>query len=131
MTRLRTPQQGFTLIEVMLATLLLVGGIAAATFVFARGMYAGSTVDTEMNTQALGLAEEKMEQIRGTAFGSIATEAKAAVSGWSGFSRDVAVSQPSGTNSDFKQVVVTVYWNSNEGELSSSLTSYVANASNG
>lgn len=122
--------KGFTLIEVMLATLLLVGGIATATFVFGRGMYAGATLDTEMNAQALGLAEEKTEQIRGTSFGSIASESKAAVSGWSGFSRDVTVSQPSGTNSDFKQVVVTVYWNSNEGELSTALTSYVANVTN-
>lgn len=121
---------GFTLIEVILATLLLVSGISAATFVFSRGMYAGATIDTEMNTQALGLAEEKMEQIRGTTFGSIASEAKAAVSSWSGFSREVTVSQPSGTNSDFKQVVVTTYWNGNEGELSTSVTSTVANVAN-
>ena len=122
---------GLTLVEVMLATLLLVGGVSAATYVFGRTLYAGSTIDTESFAQARALAEEKMEQIRGTSFGSVASESKAAISGWSGFSREVGVSQPSGTNSDFKQAVVTVYWDSNEGELSTSLTSYVANVANG
>jgi prepilin-type N-terminal cleavage/methylation domain-containing protein len=121
-------KRGFTLVEVMIAILLLVGGIAAATFVMGRGMFA--TTDTENVQQALALAQEKMESIRGTAFASIASESKAAVSGWSGFSREVTVSQPTGTNSDFKQVVVTVYWNTVDGELSTSLTTYVADVAN-
>ena len=70
---------GFTLLELMLAILLLTGGIAATTFVMARGMFA--TTDAESMEQGLALAQEKMESIRGTAFASIASEAKAAVSG--------------------------------------------------
>ena len=120
--------RGFTLIELILAVVLLVGGVASATFVFARGMYA--TVDTESLEQAVALAQEKMESLRGTIFASVVSEAKAAVSGWSGFSRQVAVSQPTGTNSDLKQTVVTVYWNTNEGEVSTSLTSVIANVAN-
>ena len=118
-------QKGFSLIELMIAILLLVGGIASATFIFGRGLFA--TTDVETVGQAVGLAQEKMETLRGTAFGSVSSEAKAAVSGWSGFSREVTVSQPAGTDSDFKQVVVTVYWNTVDGELSSSLTTYVVN----
>ena len=120
--------RGFTLIELMIAILLLVGGIAAATFMMSRGMFA--TADTETVEQAVALAQEKMENLRGTAFASIASEPKAPVSGWTGFSREVVVSQPAGTNSDFKQVVVTVYWTPGETEISTSLTSTVANVAN-
>ena len=111
--------------EVMVAILILVGGIAAATFMMGRGMFA--TADAETVEQAIALAQEKMESIRGTSFGSIASEAKAAISGWSGFSRDVVVTQPTGTNSNFKQAVVTVYWTPGDAELSTSLTTHVVN----
>jgi|GEM_PF-3662987 len=119
---------GFTLVELMIAVLLLTGGIASATFVFGRSLYA--TTDAELLEQGTALAQERMENLRGGSFASIAGEAKAAVSGWSGFSREVAVTQPAGTDSDFKQVVVTVYWDTTGGELSTALTSYVANVLN-
>lgn len=112
----------------MIAVLLLTGGIAAATFIMGRAMFA--TTDTEDFQQGLALAQEKMESIRGTTFASIASESKAAISGWIGFSREVTVSQPTGANSDFKQVVVTVYWNTVDGELSTALSTYVANVAN-
>lgn len=112
----------------MIAVLLLTGGIAASAFVMGRGMFAAT--DMEDFEQGVALAQEKMESIRGTPFASIANESKAAVSSWTGFSREVAVTQPASTNSDFKQVVVTAYWNTVDGELSASLTSYVANVVN-
>ncbi len=117
--------RGFTLIELMLAIVLLVTGISAATFVFSRGIFA--TTDAEAMEQGMALAQSKMEDLRATAFGSIASLAKAAVSGWTGFSRQVDVTQPGGTNSNFKQVVVTVYWNTVDTELSTSLSTYVVN----
>jgi len=120
--------RGFTLLELMLAIVLLVGGIASAAFVFSRGMFAAA--NTEWVEQAVALSQEKLESLRGTAFASIASEPKAAVSGWPGFSREVVVSQPAGTNGDFKQVVVTVYWDTTGGELATSLTSYAANVVN-
>ena len=112
----------------MLAILLIVGGVTAATWVMSRGMFAAT--DAESLEQALALTQEKIESLRGAAFGSIASEAKESVSGWTGFSRQVDVTQPAGTNSNFKQVVVTVYWNTVDGELSTSLTSYAANVNN-
>lgn len=121
-------RKGFTLIEVMIAVVLLAGGIAAATFIFSRGMFA--TTDAEGMEQGMALAQEKMESVRATSFGSIASESKAAVSGWTGFSRQVEVTQPSGTNSNLKQVVVTVYLGTVDGELSTSLTTHVANVTN-
>jgi prepilin-type N-terminal cleavage/methylation domain-containing protein len=120
--------KGFTLLEVMIAVVLLTGAIAAATLVFSRAIFI--TVDTETLTQAAALAQEKLESLRAGSFASIASEAKAAVSGWSGFSREVAVSQPDGTNSDLKQIVVTVYWDTGDGELSTNLTTLAANVVN-
>lgn len=117
--------KGFTLVELMLALLLLTTGLAATTFLFSRGIFA--TADAQEMEQAVALAQEKMEAIRGTAFSSIASESKAAVSGWSGVSREVMVTN---TAMNLKQVVVTVYWNTVDGELSRSLTSHVANVSN-
>ncbi len=125
---MRAWTRGFTLVEIMIAVLLLVGGVAAATFMFGRGI--GASTDTENVEQGVALAQEKMENLRGTAFAAIASEAKAAVSGWTEFSRDVVVSQPAGTNTDFKQVIVTVYWQTTTGEVSTALTSYVANVLN-
>ncbi len=119
---------GFTLIEVMIAILLIVGAVASAAFMMGRGMFAAT--DTETLQQGIALAQEKMENLRGTAFASIASESRAPIGGWTGFERQVAVSQPAGTNSDFKQVGVTVYWSTVEGELSTSLTTYVANVIN-
>ena len=127
-SKYRPGRRGFTLVELMIAVLLLVGGIAASTFVFGRSIYA--TTDAELLEQGVALAQERMENLRGGSFASIANEAKAAVSGWSEFQRQVAVTQPAGTNSDFKQVVVTAYWDTTAGEVSTSLTSYVANVLN-
>lgn len=120
--------KGFTLIELMLATLLLVGGVAVCTFFMSRGIFA--TTDVENMEQGVALTQEKLEQLRGASFSSIVSESKASISGWPGFSREVVVTQPSGTNNDFKQVVVTVTWETTGGELSTSLATYVANIAN-
>lgn len=120
--------RGFTLMEVILALGLLAGGVCATTVIFSKGMYAQT--DSENVTQATALAHEKLEQLRGGPFAAIVNEPKTAVTGWPGFSRQVVVTQPSGTNAQLKQVVVTVYWNSNGGEVSTSLTTYVASLAN-
>ena len=124
---MRSPK-GFTLLEVMVSMLLLVGGIASASFVFSRGIFA--TSDAEQLQIGTALAQERMENLRATGFSAIVNEPKAAVPGWAGFSRQVTVTQPAGTNSDFKQVVVTVYWNTVGGEISTSLTTYIAQVAN-
>lgn len=121
-------KSGFTLIELMIAVVLLVGGVASATFIFTRGIFA--TTDVEAYEQAVALAQEKLENLRGTAFAGVASEPKAAVAGWAGFSREVVVTQPAGTNSDLKQVVVTTSWTPGDTEVSTALTTYVANVAN-
>jgi prepilin-type N-terminal cleavage/methylation domain-containing protein len=121
-------QRGFTLIEILIAVALLSAGVTASSFVFGRALLAANSAE-EME-QAVALAQEKLENLRGTAFASIVSESKAAVSGWTGFSREVTVTQPSGTNSDFKQVVATLYWNTTGGEDSTALTTLMTNVAN-
>ena len=120
--------RGFTLIELMLAILLLAVGVMGVVYAFERGVFA--TNDTELVGQAVTLAQERLENLRGTAFASIVDEAKAAIPGWTGFSRQVTVTQPPGTNADAKQVVVTVFWTPGPAELSTVLTTVVTNVVN-
>lgn len=118
-------RNGFTLLELVLTILLLVGGVASATFIFSRGIFA--TSDSQILDQAVALTQEKMETLRGSTYASMASEPKAALSGWPGFSREVTVTQP---QTNLKQVVVAVYWNTIDGELSTSLATYVTDVVN-
>ncbi len=118
-------RRGFTLVELMIAILFLAVGVIAVTFAFGRGMFA--TTDAETLEQAVALTQERLENLKGTAFASIANEARAPVSGWTGFDRQVTVTQPAGTNANFKQVVVTVYWSTGGAELSTITTTYWVN----
>ena len=70
---------------------------------------------------AMQLAQRRMEELRNTAYASLADEAKASVSspsGFSRFSRQVTLTTP---YANLKQIVVTVYWTTAGGETSVSL----------
>ena len=118
----------------MIAVALLIIGVLSATFVFSRGMFAVSEV--EATEQAIALAQERMESIRGTPFSSISIGTTTESTPVSGYSRQVAVSlakdvPPTGDSAgDLKQVDVTISWNTSGGQLSTSVTSYVANVAN-
>ena len=126
--------KGFSLLELMIAVALLVIGVLSATFMFSRGMFA--TSDVEATEQAIALAQERMESIRGTPFSSISIGTTTESTPLPDYSRQVAVSlakdvPPTGDSAgDLKQVVITVSWNTSGGQLSTSVTSYVANVAN-
>ncbi|GEM_PF-650252 len=113
---------GFALLELLLTILLLTSGLAAMFEAMSLGLFAAS--DNENSLVALNLAEEKMEEIKNTSYASIADQAKAAVSGFSVFQREVVVTIP---QSNLKQVTVTVYWNTQANELNVALVTYVSN----
>lgn len=117
-------QKGFTILEVLIAVLLAGVGIFAIMEAFNRGYFGVGEV--EDYTLALSLAQEKMEEIQGTAFASISNEVKAPVSGFSDFQREVAVTTP---HTDLKQVQVIAYWSIPNGENNVSLQTYVVNSS--
>lgn len=115
-------EKGFSLLEVLLAVLLVTVGFVTLSGAFSVGIFASGNNETLL----LGthLAQEKIEEIRNHSYASIANEARAAVSGFSAFDREVVVST---AVTNLKQVTVNVYWNNKDDELSTSLVTYVSN----
>ena len=115
-------EKGFTLLEVLLAVLLVTIGFVTLSGAFSTGLFASG--NNESLLLATHLAEEKIEEIRNHSHAGIANEARGAVSGFSAFDREVVVSTPI---TNLKQVSVNVYWKNKDDELSTSLVSYVSN----
>lgn len=113
---------GFTILEVLIAALLVSIGMIALMEAMNRGVFGIGEV--ENYTLALSLTQEKMEQIQDTAYGSIGSSAKADVNGYSEFEQAVTVTTP---ETDLKQIVVTTYWDTPSGENSVTLTTYLVN----
>jgi prepilin-type N-terminal cleavage/methylation domain-containing protein len=115
-------RKGFTLLEVLLAVVLLVGGFMALSQAVVTGLFVSG--ENEQELMASNLAQERMEDIRNTAYASIAAETRAPVAGFTSYEREVTVTTPL---ANLKQVNVTVYWHSKSDELSFSLVTYVSN----
>lgn len=123
--RIPSPERrtgGFTLLEVLLALLLVTTGFLALSQAFSTGLF--SSAGDENILISTHLAQEKMEEIRNQSYSSIANETRTSVSGFSGFEREVLVTTPL---TNLKQVNVNVYWFSKGDELSTGLVSYVSN----
>ncbi len=115
-------EKGFTLFEGLLAAVLFVLGFLALSQAITVGLVSGS--DNESRLVALQLAQEKMEEVRAKTYASVASEARAAVSGFSTYEREAAVTTP---QTNLKQVSVKVYWFHKDDELSEELVTYVSN----
>ena len=116
-------KKGFTILEVLIATLLVGLGMFAIMEAFNRGYLGVGQV--EDYSLALSLTQERIEQIRDTAYASVSSAAKAVVSGFPDFQQAVTVTTP---KTNLKQVVVTTYWNVPNGENNVALTSYAVNS---
>src|SRR3989338_2453542 len=88
----RITSKGFSLLEVLLAVVLMVSGSLVLLRAMTIGLFAGG--DNENALIAITLAQEKMEELRNSSYTNIANETKAAVSGFPAFSREVVVSTP-------------------------------------
>ena len=114
--------KGFTLLEILISLV-----IVTVSIVFISGAFSSSmvgSVDAEKTTVAMNLAQRRMEEMRNLDFDTgIIAEAKADVSGFSGFQREVSVSEP---QTDLKQVTVTVYWTYKGDEISVPLVVYIS-----
>ena len=122
----RADKKGFTLLEALITTVIIAVGMTALITAFNQGIFASG--DAAALRTATGLSQAKMEQLRDSTFANIVNEARASVAGFSGFDRQVVVtSSPGGTNANFKQAAITVYWSTKGGELSTTLTSYFVN----
>lgn len=112
---------GFTLLEILIALVLFTVGVVALVWAFTVGL--AGNIDAEKKAVAMVLAEKRMEELRNLAYGSIDDEARTDVSGFSGFEREVAVTEP---ETDLKEATVAVYCTYKGAEASTSLVSYIS-----
>ena len=105
---IREGDNGFTLIEVLIATVILslgLLGIASLTI----GIINGNKFSNDLTT-ATTLTQDKMEDIRGLAYSSVAAETKAECSSpYDAYKREVRVADGSPATG-MKTVTVKVYW---------------------
>lgn len=114
-------KKGFTLLEVLLTVVLLVSGWVALSQALSTGLFASGQNEAELI--AVKLAQEKIEEVRNLSYAAIANEAKAVVSGYPAFQREVKITIP---QANLKQIEVAVYWFSKATELNTSLITYVS-----
>jgi prepilin-type N-terminal cleavage/methylation domain-containing protein len=117
---MRLKNSGFTLLEVLIATVIFTIGMTAIIWALNSGIYA--TSDIENVDLALNIAQAKMEEIKNTAFASLADSGPTADSNFPSFSVTVNVAE--GQNP--MQVDVTVAWSVRGGTTSFALTTLVA-----
>lgn len=119
---------GFSLVESIIATVLLVIGIISLMRVCAVGI--SSEAEIEERAIALSLANEKMEDIKNTTFGSISIGTSTETGSDLGFdfitSRVTDVSNYEG-ESDLKDIKITVSWETKGGTDSVELQTLIAN----
>lgn len=121
-------KKGFTLLEVLLAVVILAGGIIAIMQAFSAGMFAST--EAENVELAFGVAQAKLERIYGTS-GGITDEPRHNVcdDGFAGgvYSNQNFQVQVATDNNNPERVDVTVYWTTKGGDTSIKLTTLVAN----
>lgn len=111
--------KGFTLLEILITIIILTVGITAISQAFSTGML-GST-DVENVDLALNIAHAKMEEIKNTAFASLADSGPAQDANFTNFNVSVDVAE----GDDPMQVDVSVAWNAKGGQPSITLTTLV------
>ncbi|MBN1805988.1 MAG: prepilin-type N-terminal cleavage/methylation domain-containing protein [Sedimentisphaerales bacterium] len=117
--------KGFTLIEMLIAIVLIVVGLATLMGTMSVGMCADASLEYRLT--ALNLANEKMEELKDAAFGSIVvgSETGSAI----GFDwvdqRIVSVDEPYGPNL-LKDVTVTVQWTQKGSTQSVDVETFIA-----
>ena len=117
----RCKNNGFSLIEVLLATAIVSGGVIAVAQGFASGLLAyNDTKDTEL---ALNIAQAKMEEIKNTLFAALVDSGPTADPHFSNFRVTVNTAE----GQDPMRVEVTVSWNVKGGESNLVLTTLVTN----
>lgn len=111
-SRGRFSRQGFSMIEVLLAIVLVTVGLTAVSYVMAVGM--GLSVDTRDTNLAYQAANEQIERLRRTSFASIpiCTDAVFSVPALSQLTnaQGVMTVQLYQGQSDLKHVTVRVRW---------------------
>lgn len=118
---MRTKEDGFTLLEALIAVIILAGGISALVWAFCIGT--ASLVYTEDLGLALNIAQAKMETVKNTPFASLADSGPTQDPVFTKYNVTVNVAELQNP----MQVAVTVAWSVKGGTDSITLTTLVAN----
>lgn len=127
-------KNGFTLLEVLIATVILTVGVIAIVWAFSTGLFVSST-DVEGVDLALNIAQARMEYIyddlKNTDLESLTvTPYENANSGvdadFSDFDLTLNLTDQNHPNKDLFRVDVTVTWNVKGGQASLTLTTLIA-----
>ncbi len=113
--------QGFSLLELLMATMLLSIGLVGLLSVFSIGL--SQSGQAKQYAQAKNLTEEKLEEIRNLSYLNVVNEARAQVPSFSDYEREVQAWE---IQSGLKEVQIDVFWQEKGGEVKTSLYSYVA-----
>ena len=120
---IRSVKNGLTLIELLIAILLIVGGLVALLQMMSIGIFADSNLEYRLT--ALNLANEKLEELKDSSYSSVVSATESSISGFPFVDdRIVTVSE---VNTDLKDVQVEVQWTQKGGQQSIQLRTYIAN----
>ena len=108
----------FTLLEIILATVLIVIGVVTVVRCMSTGVITDYSVEGKLT--ALNLARQEMEELKTTAYDSLSSSSDTP-SGFSNYSRTWTITD----NTYYKTVVVSVSWDFKGQTQSVSLTSYI------
>jgi prepilin-type N-terminal cleavage/methylation domain-containing protein len=116
-------KQGFTLIEMLIAIILASSGLMVSMQIMGVAIFADS--DLEYSITALNLANEKLEELKDTAYSSVVSATENSISGFD-FADDRVVTV-SEVSTDLKDVQVEVRWTQKGGQQSVNVRTYIAN----
>lgn len=114
-------RKGFSLLEVLIALIIITAGTLAIIQAFSSGLLASG--DVENVDLALNIAQAKMEQIKDTSFASLADSAPIADLNFPDFTVALNVAE----GQDPMRAEVTVAWNVKGGQANVTLTSLLTN----
>lgn len=115
-------KKGFTLLEILIAIIILTVGVVSITSAFSTGIYASADIEN-VNT-ALNIAQAKMEEIKNTAYAGIINSGPASDANFTNFNITISVTE---SLVNLKSVNTKVEWQVKGGQANVTLATLIAN----